>query len=77
MTWMYIKASTQCDGSFLVALCKETSDYFAVFPSPPPKLCVFLRYVMADFILVEAVSEGDGCSGLLLWTAVVYLFSSC
>ena len=53
---------------------------FAVFPSLPPKLCVFLRYVMADSILVEAVSEGDGCSGLLLWTlvcAVLYLFSSC
>ena len=49
---------------------------FAVFPPSLPS-CVFLRYVMADVILVEAVSEGDGCSGLLLWTlvcAVVFCF---
>ena len=35
MTWMYIKASTQCDGSFLVAFVQGN---VAVFPSLPPKL---------------------------------------
>ena len=52
---------------------------FAVFPSLPPSrvACVFLRYVMADFILVEAVSEADGCSGLLLWTLVCAVVYSC
>ena len=79
MTWMYIKASTQCDGSFLVAFVQENVRLLLLFFPPSLPSCVFLRYVMADFILVEAVSEGDGCSGLLLWTlvcAVVYLFSS-
>ena len=75
MMWhdvMYIKASTQCDGSFLVAFVQGNVRLLLLFfpPSPPSSRVACDIYVMADFILVEAVSEADGCSGLLMWTLV-------
>ena len=82
MMWhdvMYIKASTQCDGSFLVAFVQGNVRLVLLFfpPSPPPSRVACDIYVMADFILVEAVSEADGCSGLLMWTLVCACDSWC